>query len=156
VAARRHPDLQRHAALQRRDVSGGPRLESKRRAVRFVYVPRSHAGVVVTTHGPSCKDADGCAYAGYLGITSVVWIAPDLDRYSAAQVIAHELGHVLGLGHTTVPCAAMSAGWYCPDAPAGEWRCRLLERDDVEGAVHLYGGTVGPLGPVNCPIPPRR
>jgi hypothetical protein len=85
-----------------------------------------------------------------------VWIAPDLDRYSAAQVIAHELGHVLGLGHTTVPCAAMSAGWYCPDAPAGEWRCRLLERVDVEGAVHLYGGTVRPLGPVNCPIPPRR
>jgi hypothetical protein len=124
--------------------------------VRFVHVPRSHAGVVVTTHGPSCKEADGCAYAGYLGITSVVWIAPDLDRYSAAQVIAHELGHVLGLGHTTVRCAAMSAGWYCPDAPPGEWRCRLLERDDVEGAVHLYGGTVRPLGPVNCPIPPRR
>jgi hypothetical protein len=156
VAARRHSGLRRDAALRRRDVSGGPRLESKRRAVRFVYVPRSHAGVVVTTHGPSCKDADGCAYAGYLGITSVVWIAPDLDRYSAAQVIAHELGHVLGLGHTTVRCAAMSAGWYCPDAPAGEWRCRLLERDDVDGAVHLYGGTVRPLGPVNCPIPPRR
>ena len=32
VAARRHPDLQRGAELRRRDVSGGSRLESKRRA----------------------------------------------------------------------------------------------------------------------------
>jgi hypothetical protein len=54
---------------------------------------------------------------------------------------------VLGLGHTAVRCAAMSAGWSCPDAPAGEWRCRLLERDDVEGAVHLYAAPSGRLAP---------
>jgi Matrixin len=124
--------------------------------VRFAYVPRSRAGIVVTTHGPSCKDASGCAYVGYFGSRDDVWIDPHLDEFSAAQVIVHELGHVLGLEHTPLPCAAMSADWTCPDPPAGKWRCRLLERDDVEGAVHLYGGTVRPLGPVNCTIPVRR
>ncbi len=124
--------------------------------VRFVYVPRSRAGIVITTHGPSCKDAVGCAYVGYFGSQDDAWIDPHLDEFSAAQVIVHELGHVLGLEHTQLRCAAMSADWTCPDPPAGKWRCRLLERDDVEGAVHLYGGAVRPLGPVNCAIRVHR
>jgi len=75
-----------------------------------------------------------------------------------ALVIAHELGHVLGLGHENSVCATMNAyidvnhPANCAAPPPGTWVCRLLRADDVRGAVKLYGGTVRPLrGPEFCP-----
>ena len=74
-----------------------------------------------------------------------------------ALVVAHELGHVLGLDHEDRVCATMNSYLVngsperCPAAPAGSWICRLLRRDDVCGAVRLYGGTVRPIrGPQFC------
>ena len=72
------------------------------------------------------------------------------DRYEMALIVTHELGHVLGLDHETARCATMNPSvgndhtTNCPAPPAGMWTCRLLQPDDVRGAVGLYGGTVRP------------
>ncbi|CAA9387774.1 MAG: hypothetical protein AVDCRST_MAG32-2119 [uncultured Nocardioides sp.] len=69
------------------------------------------------------------------------------------RVVAHELGHVLGLEHYMKSCSLMNtshvngvAGSQCIDrndinaAKPGRWRCRLLEGVDLRAARRLYGG----------------
>jgi hypothetical protein len=74
-------------------------------------------------------------------------------RNEMELIAAHELGHVLGLDHARNRCAVMSyeRDFACPRSPH-EWqfRCRLLEEDDVRGALRRYGGRMGPLGPAFC------
>jgi len=71
------------------------------------------------------------------------------DRFGE-QALAHELGHVLGLGHETRGCSLMNpvatpeGPALCPQAKPWQWRCRMLTSDDVTGAVALYGGTARP------------
>lgn len=79
------------------------------------------------------------------------------DRYTMTLVVAHELGHVLGLDHEDRVCASMNSYLvnrgpeHCPEVPEGMWICRLLRTDDVRGAVRLYGGTARPVrGPEFC------
>ena len=138
--------------------------------VRFVSVPRQSAKLVIrSTESTSCASAR--ATLGYVG-TSTVWIwrsgtRPTCDRYWAAGALAHELGHVLGLGHEGRGCAAMNPSGSrrgptaCERAEPWEWRCRLLEHDDIEGAVAVYGGAVrAPRADPTCdlyrPIRPAR
>jgi hypothetical protein len=84
-------------------------------------------------------------------IGAQVGIRTGQDRYTMALVVAHELGHVLGLDHEDRVCATMNSYLVnnhpgnCSAAPAGKWICRLLRTDDVRGAVSLYGGTVRPI-----------
>jgi hypothetical protein len=83
-----------------------------------------------------------------------VWL-PRLDEsssvcnsFASALMVAHEFGHVLGLNHETRGCALMNptGSWrgakLCTSANPWEWRCDLLEYDDVRGAVALYGGKI--------------
>ena len=74
-------------------------------------------------------------------------------RLSMRKTVVHELGHVLGLRHERSRCAVMAADGVgsCP-APPQPWqlRCRLLERDDVRGAIARYGGTRAPLASQFC------
>lgn len=80
------------------------------------------------------------------------------NRYWAARVMAHELGHVLGLQNEDRYCAAMNAygtmrgGKECRPEVPWAWRCRLLERDDVAGVAAMYGGT--PKAPRIQPLCP--
>lgn len=77
---------------------------------------------------------------------------PRLQRRSpfgdlmCVRTAVHELGHVLGLSHEDGTCATMNraginlAPAQCPRHAPWAWRCRLLEPDDVRGAVKRYGG----------------
>jgi hypothetical protein len=133
--------------------------------VRFVATSRRNAQLIIR-HGPSvasCAKAE--ATIGFVPNARVL-IYPRRDRsrgcnrYRAARSLAHELGHVLGLLHEDGGCAAMnSAGSYsggvmCPRPQPWEWRCQLLEQDDVRGVVALYGGTVRPQRRASptCPL----
>jgi hypothetical protein len=74
-----------------------------------------------------------------------------------ALTVAHELGHVLGLDHVTKQCSVMNYAReaVCP-APPQPWqlRCRLLEADDVRGAISRYGGRARPLATEFCDTAP--
>lgn len=125
--------------------------------VRFVKTPRRQAKVLLgirwfTPAGEAHIDrSGGRIYGAKVGIRS------GQDRYTMALVIAHELGHVLGLDHENGTCATMNSRLVdnhlerCSPPPAGMWVCRLLRADDVRGAVRLYGGNVRPMrGPEFC------
>lgn len=71
----------------------------------------------------------------------------DARTVDLENVLTHELGHYLGLAHTTDPTATMFAS-----AVAGETSKRDLARDDVEGICAVYPpGT--PAG--ECDFTPR-
>jgi chitodextrinase len=130
--------------------------------VRFVAVPRRRAQVVITnstTTPPSDYSMSGYASVGYIypggGYVTLSRLAhPGRPHYGMAGVAAHELGHVLGLAHEDRRCATMnSSSWAaCSDARP----CRLLERDDIRGAIELYGGRAKMVRPAFCPKPPSQ
>jgi hypothetical protein len=138
--------------------------------VRFVATSRAEAQLVIR-HDPSvasCNKAE--ATIGFVPDASVT-IFPRSDatqecnRYTAAVFLAHELGHVLGLRHEDRGCATMNAiisyrgGELCDQGMPWQWRCQLLELDDVLGAIAVYGGAPkpqrrSPLCAVYKPIKP--
>jgi hypothetical protein len=110
------------------------------------YTPGRKAFVNIL-HG---RDSDGqaCAWPGQ------------------TLVVAHELGHVLGLGHTDKGCSLMNtshtggiAPTQCydddPQAEVGSWRCAIFTKSDLRRAKRIYGGTIKPLGPTWCDIAAR-
>lgn len=130
---------------------------------------RRRADVRIVT-GPRRSGPSGDAHLGYYsrsrvrlnafdpGTRDPTWLA-----YAMQVVVAHELGHVLGLRHVTRPCSVMNYGRdeKCPKPPAAwQLRCRLLEPDDVRGAIRRYGGRARPYAQEFCdyaaaPTPPE-
>jgi hypothetical protein len=132
--------------------------------VRFVAVPASQAEVRIEHFPGVACTVNAEATTGYVPNARVYVFrrdqsSPYCNSYTAVQMIAHELGHVLGLGHETGGCALMNptltlqGPLLCPQAERWQWRCRLLTPDDVAGAIALYGGTArAKSGPRNCDI----
>lgn len=60
---------------------------------------------------------------------------PGSDEYDVQSVITHELGHAIGLDHSSAG-SAMN-GPYQP----GTVSMRTLNQDDINGAISLYGST---------------
>lgn len=130
--------------------------------IRFVPSSRTDAQLVID-HFPH-RRCVGHAQAtlGY-SRQARVWL-PRIDEssgvcnsYTSAHAVAHELGHVLGLTHEERGCALMNptGTWrgakLCAPAEQWEWRCGLLEEDDVRGAVALYGGRIVGVAR-DCPV----
>ena len=99
------------------------------------YPGPGRKGFVNILHGTDA-DGQGCAVPGQ------------------TLVLAHELGHVIGLEHNMSGCSLMNtshtngvAPTLCLDGTAdaakpGRWRCRLMEKVDLTRAKRLYGGKV--------------
>ncbi|MDQ6836263.1 MAG: PKD domain-containing protein [Actinomycetota bacterium] len=123
--------------------------------LRFVPVARRAAHVlIVELRPPGCYGVDGFGTLGYSHQGDRVQLRACPNRAQDAIVAAHELGHVLGLNHELHGCATMN--------PAAQLRCglprpyftncRLLERDDIRGAISRYGGHLRPIhSPQFCP-----
>jgi hypothetical protein len=132
--------------------------------VRFVPVPRAQAKLVIEDPANRIYCTEGRASVGYVrNATVTIFPAHGLthacNRYWAAVVTTHELGHVLGLQHEDRYCAAMNSsgnargGHECAPQLLWTWRCRLLEADDVAGVAAIYGGTPRvPRAQPLCPL----
>lgn len=138
--------------------------------IRFKPVNSRRRANVRIVAGRQASGPSGDAHLGYYRRSRVrlnafdpagkdpAWVA-----HSMRIVVAHELGHVLGLKHVKNPCSVMNYGRdeQCPKPPATwQLRCRLLEPDDVRGALKRYGGRAKAYAPEFCdyappPTPPE-
>ena len=135
--------------------------------VRLVPTTRRKAKLLIRTHAsanigqaawigwvpPSLRVVDYLSRRRVPTGHNFVWIAPKRDpseggytREVYARVAAHEIGHTLGLAHVR-GCALMATDTWtaCNQGNGDQWRCRLLEPDDVRGLVRLYGGRANPV-----------
>lgn len=134
--------------------------------VRFRATRSRRADLVIRGRGRPADRFGGCAgvaSVGYLGGRQAqMALAPRCpDDALTAKTVAHELGHVLGLGHERRRCALMNTALFngaprrCADPetfPKGAWRCRPFERDDLAGARRLYGGRPRVRKQAECPV----
>lgn len=136
---------------------------SRRKARVIIYPWPKH---VSPSAGCDSQIDDGCATVGFVGwighehylaisangkwrSTGAVYLkAPSPSHLRPAALMSvvatHELGHVLGLAHST-QCATMDAAVddFCTIPNNDEhdkYICNPLQNDDARGAVALYGG----------------
>jgi hypothetical protein len=121
--------------------------------IRWKAVSRRRARVLITTsrHIPGAGQARFRSVNGIVRRASIR-LLPDVAKDRPSPVaklavdtaaLAHDMGHVLGLGHEQRRCTTMNASlWQKCAKPPNAWqaRCRPLEADDIRGAVRIYGG----------------
>jgi hypothetical protein len=131
--------------------------------VKFVKVSSTRKARLVIKNTKRVPAGCGTGYGtlGYPGpgrkATVSILHGSDADGQKCAWpgqtlVVAHELGHVLGLEHNTSGCSLMNTSHTNGVAPSlcvgddidevkpGRWRCRLIEKVDLKRAKRIYGG----------------
>lgn len=125
--------------------------------VRFRAAPRSRARLRIVydryadPERESLGIAHGRASVGYQPRNSVA-LGRGARGAGAIGVIAHELGHVLGLIHEDRACSLMNPMPWSRCAPASS--CSILRWDDVRGALRRYGGRKRARRAELCPPEP--
>ena len=122
--------------------------------VRFVKARRSRARVRITLTEPVNDGGFGASGVASLGFGRGTFVKVSRGSSGAALtgVLAHELGHVLGLGHEDGVCATMNS---VPWSLCGAQKpCTILDPDDVRGAIHRYGGRLRKGRSELCPPAP--
>jgi hypothetical protein len=71
------------------------------------------------------------------------WVNSDAEDVDLMTVAAHEIGHTLGLAHSSNPNALMYPSYSGPH--------RSLESDDIDGVQSIYGATSDPQPAPNAP-----
>ncbi len=131
--------------------------------IRFVKVSSARKArlVIKNTQRVPAGCGTGFGTLGYPGpgrkATVSILHGTDADGQRCAWpgqtlVVAHELGHVLGLEHNMSGCSLMNTshtngvapslciGDDIDEAKPGRWRCRVLEKVDLRRAKRIYGG----------------
>ncbi len=147
MAGRHDSLLQRRA---RPGLAGGPRrlrLESQRCPRPFrpelarVGAARDQALLATTAASVTREATVGYVAQATIELPRIDESSQLCNSYSSAHAVAHELGHVLGLGHEERGCALMngrgtwSGAQHCRQEAVWTWRCGLLEPDDINGVV---------------------
>ena len=133
---------------------------SRRRARIVIRYQRSPGCVPAGVTGTSYDRRTGRAVHAEVRISRPVPTDIACSRWALTLVTAHELGHALGLGPRDPALrpdehdARGLSPARCKPAPLEpwRWRCRVLERDDVRGAVRIYGGRVKRRGRAVCDL----
>lgn len=114
-----------------------PRRCGRRARIRIVSLRRRTAAAGWGTYPPGGR----VLLNGY-------WLArPWMSRVDRANIVAHELGHAIGLTHHSSRCSLMYAGSAdLGDCRKGVPRRRLRcgpQRADVAASIRRYGGRLG-------------
>lgn len=131
--------------------------------LKFVKVSSARRARLVIKNTKRVPGGCGTGYGtlGYPGpgrkATVSILHGSDADGQKCAWpgqtlVVAHELGHVLGLEHNMSGCSLMNTSHTNGVAPSlcigddfeaakpGRWRCRIIEKVDLKRAKRIYGG----------------